>query len=253
MAYTAEQFLNIIKPAVIADMQKTKILASLTAAQALIESNKGNSGLTQKANNLFGIKANSAWKGPYVTMKTKENYGSGLVTVDAKFRAYANWQESINDHSNFLLTNKRYKNLIGVTDYKTACVLIKQDGYATSATYTKTLTDTIEKYNLWLWDLEALGGSLPVQPPFVLGKTYTLQSNMYVRNTPEGQNLALSDLTKDGQAHAFEDENGAVLRKGTRVTVKEVKTIDSGAIWLRIPSGWICGKGASGKVYAAGL
>ena len=249
MAYTAEQFLNIIHSAVVADMQKTKILASLTGAQALIESNKGNSGLTQKANNLFGIKANSAWTGPFVTMKTKENYNGQLVTVDAKFRAYGSWTESINDHSNFLLVNKRYSNLIGVTDYKTACVLIKQDGYATSSTYTKTLTDTIEKYNLWLWDLEALGGSIPVS--FVVGQTYTLQSDMYVRNAPEGANLALSDLTKDGQAHAFEKENKAVLRSGTRATVKEIKETDGGAVWLRIPSGWICGKGASGKIYVA--
>ena len=52
MSYTAEEFLAIIKPMVIKDMKSNKILASLTAAQALIESNKGNSGLTQKANNL---------------------------------------------------------------------------------------------------------------------------------------------------------------------------------------------------------
>ena len=56
MGYSAEEFLAIIKPMVIADMKKNKIAASLTASQALIESNKGNSGLTQKANNLFGIK-----------------------------------------------------------------------------------------------------------------------------------------------------------------------------------------------------
>ena len=88
MAFTAEHFLSIIKPAVIKDMQKTKILASLTAAQALIESNKGNSGLTQKANNLFGIKADKRWTGPFVEMNTKENYNGNLVTVKAKFRSY---------------------------------------------------------------------------------------------------------------------------------------------------------------------
>lgn len=249
MTYSAEQFLSLIKPAVIADMKKTKILASLTAAQALIESNKGNSGLTQKANNLFGIKADKRWNGPYVTMKTKENYNGQLVTVDSNFRAYASWGESINDHSNFLLVNKRYAPVIGVTDYKLACKLIKDCGYATSLTYTKTLTDTIERYNLWLWDLEALGGGIPVS--FTIGQTYTLQSDMYVRNAPEGSYLALGDLTKDGQTHAFQNENGAVLRSGTRVTVKDVKSLDSGAVWIKIPSGWICGKGASGKVYVA--
>lgn len=155
MAYTAENFLAKIKADVINDMKASGILASLTAAQALIESNKGNSGLTQKANNLFGIKANSAWKGMYVTMPTKEFVNGRYITVDAKFRAYASWKESINDHSKFLKDNKRYSNLLGVTDYKLACKLIKEDGYATSPTYTKTLTDTIERYRLYEWDKES--------------------------------------------------------------------------------------------------
>lgn len=152
MAYTAEGFLSIIKNDVIEDMKASRILASLTAAQALIESNKGNSGLTQKANNLFGIKANKAWKGEYVTMPTKEFVNGKYITVDAKFRKYSSWEASINDHSKFLTDNKRYSNLIGVRDYKLACKLIKDDGYATSPTYTKTLIDTIEKYKLYLWD-----------------------------------------------------------------------------------------------------
>lgn len=249
MAYTAEEFLNIIHEPVVRDMQKTGILASLTGAQALIESNKGNSGLTKKANNLFGIKADKRWTGPFVVMKTKENVNGKLITVDARFRAYNSWEESINDHSNFLLVNKRYSNLIGVTDYKTACILIKQDGYATSATYAQTLISTIEKYNLYLWDFEALSGSTSLPTLHEIGKTYTLQSDMRVRRSPKGDILAFDDLTKNAQAHAFKDDLGAILRKGTRVTVKEIKALDDGAVWLHIPSGWVCGKGASGTVY----
>lgn len=245
MGFSAEHFLKIIKPAVIEDMKRTKILASLTAAQALIESNKGNSGLTQKANNLFGIKADKRWTGPFVEMNTKENYSGNLVTVKAKFRSYGSWAESINDHSNFLLTNKRYSNLIGVIDYKLACVLIKQDGYATSATYTKTLTDTIEKYQLYLWDFEAISNAKPV---YQVGQTYTTTTNLYIRRDPKGENLHLGDVTENAKTNSFEDENGVVLKKFTRVTVKEVKEID-GSMWIRIPSGWICGYGQTGKVY----
>lgn len=251
MTYTVEQFLAIIKPFVIADMQRTKILASLTAAQGIKESKYGNSGLTQKGNALFGIKATKSWKGKTVTMPTTEYYNGVKTTVNAAFRAYDSWAESITDHSDFLLSNKRYSNLIGVTDYQQACKLIKADGYATGPQYDTGLIDLIKQYSLWLWDLEAMGGSLPIQPPFVLGKTYTLQSNMYVRNAPEGQNLALDALTENAKANAFEDENGAVLRKQTRVTVKELRILDTGAIWVRIPSGWICGRGKSGTVYVA--
>ena len=181
MAYTAEGFLSIIKNDVIEDMKASRILASLTGAQALIESNKGNSGLAQKANNLFGIKANKAWKGDYVTMPTKEFVNGKYITVDAKFRKYSSWEASINDHSKFLTDNKRYSNLIGVRDYKLACKLIKEDGYATSPTYTKTLTDTIEKYKLYLWDSQV--PSEPVLPTLRLGdrNDYVLHWQKYLQ------------------------------------------------------------------------
>ena len=84
MAYTAESFLKVLKPYVLQDMRNTGILASLTAAQAFIESNKGNSGLTQKANNLFGMKGE--YDGQYVIMPTTEYYNGVKTKVDAKFR-----------------------------------------------------------------------------------------------------------------------------------------------------------------------
>lgn len=245
MAYTVEQFLEIIKPAVIADMKQSKILASLTAAQAIIESNKGNSGLTKKANNLFGIKANKSWTGAFVTMPTKEFVNGQYITVNAKFRAYDSWAASISDHSAFLLKNKRYKNLIGVTDYKTACRLIREDGYATSPTYTKTLTDTIERYKLYEWD--SVGEGIPTT--YQIGRTYTLLSDMQVRQEPAGEYKPLAEFTPDGQKHGFSNDKGGALRKGTRVTVKDIQTLYTGAIWLQIPSGWVCGRGVSGNIY----
>ena len=131
MAYSTEEFLNKIKPMVIEDMRKTGILASLTASQALIESNKGNSGLTQKANNLFGMKG--AYNGQSVTMPTTEYYNGVKTTVNAAFRKYPSWAESIADHSGLFNRSSRYANLRGLTDYKLACKYVKDDGYATRA------------------------------------------------------------------------------------------------------------------------
>lgn len=155
MAYTADEFLTIIKPMVIEDMKKTGILASLTAAQALIESSKGNSGLTKKANNLFGMKG--AYNGQYVTMPTKEFENGGYITINAKFRKYPSWAESISDHSALFNRSARYANLRGCTDYKLACKRVRDDEYATSPTYTQTLIKTVENYRLYNWDREALG------------------------------------------------------------------------------------------------
>lgn len=163
MRYKAQEFLDVLKPYVIEDMKKTGILASLTAAQAFIESNKGNSGLTTKANNLFGMKG--SYKGQSINMATKEFVDGSYISVIASFRKYPSWAESIADHSALFNRLSRYSNLRGCKDYNLACKYVKQDGYATAPDYTRTLISTIERYKLYEWDQEALGGSNPYREP----------------------------------------------------------------------------------------
>ena len=90
-------------------------------------------------------------------MNTTEFYNGIRTTVKAKFRKYPSWEDSINDHSGLFWRSVRYENLRGCTDYKLACKYVKEDGYATSPTYTQTLINTIETYRLYIWDQEALG------------------------------------------------------------------------------------------------
>lgn len=87
----------------------------------------------------------------------------------------------------------------------------------------------------------------PVENPvdnkiyFDIGKTYTTQVDLNVR-TGAGTDYRIkkfSELTKDGQKHAYNQQN-AVLKKGTRVTCLGVYIVDN-EIWLKIPSGFICG------------
>ena len=162
MKYTAEQFLLAIKPFVIEDMKKSGILCSLTASQALIESDKGNSGLAVKGMNLFGIKG--SYNGQSVQMLTTEYYGGKPFKVMADFRKYPSWAESIADHSALFNRLDRYKNLRGCTDWIKATIYVKEDGYATSPTYTKTLQNVIQKYKLYEWDEEVLGVQPDLQP-----------------------------------------------------------------------------------------
>lgn len=75
-----------------------------------------------------------------------------------------------------------------------------------------------------------------------VGKTYTTQQDLNVRQEPNGELLSFDALTADGKAHAFIGPSGnAILKRGTKVTVREIKETGS-CTWLRIPSGWICGK-----------
>lgn len=150
------KFLAMVGPLAQADMQKSGILASLTIAQAILESGWGTSELATKANALFGIKADARWSGRAYSKDTKECYdGATYTTITALFRAYDSWAESVADHSAFLLANKRYAAVVGERDYKVACKAIKAAGYATDPGYPQKLIGLIEKYGLTVYDGKA--------------------------------------------------------------------------------------------------
>ncbi|MFW8687352.1 glycoside hydrolase family 73 protein, partial [Streptococcus pyogenes] len=133
---------------------KYKILPSLTAAQAILESGWGKHA---PHNALFGIKADASWTGKSFNTKTQEEYQAGVITdIVDRFRAYDSWDESIADHGQFLVDNPRYQSVIGEADYKKACHAIKDAGYATASGYAELLIQIIEENNLQKWDKEAI-------------------------------------------------------------------------------------------------
>ena len=164
--YTAQTFLATFKPYAINDMKDSNILASLTTAQAFIESNKGNSGLALQATNLFGIKG--SYNGQSVTMRTTEYYNGVAVKINAAFRKYPSWKESVADHSGMFNRMARYQNLRGETNYMKACVNVQADGYATSPVYATTLLNIINSYKLYEWDAEVFGYSVKKQPASII-------------------------------------------------------------------------------------
>lgn len=84
-------------------------------------------------------------------------------------------------------------------------------------------------------------------PSYEIGRTYTtMVDHLHVRYSPWGKIKEYTQLTRDGMKHAYSD---GCLKKGTSVTVKEIKNDDAGATWVRIPSGWICSITAKGEVY----
>ncbi|MDR9855987.1 glycoside hydrolase family 73 protein [Paenibacillus sp. VCA1] len=150
-------FISSIVPCAISDMRRCGIPASLTIAQAILESNWGTSGLTRQANNLFGIKG----KGPAgsVEMPTTEYVQGKAVKVTAAFRKYNSWTESIADHSNLLLNGTRdnparYHGVLHA-DYKKAAEEVWKGGYATDPKYPAKLIAIMEENNLPQYDNQA--------------------------------------------------------------------------------------------------
>lgn len=82
---------------------------------------------------------------------------------------------------------------------------------------------------------------------YLIGKSYkTIVDHLHVRYSIWGQIKEYAQLTVDGMRHAYSD---GCLKKGTTVTVKEVKKDETGATWVRIPSGWICAITSKGERY----
>lgn len=153
MTQEQKKFIERVGALAAADMQKSGVLASLTIAQAILESGWGKSGLTVKGNALFGIKAGTNWTGAVYSGKTQECYdGVTFTTVTGLFRAYGSWAESVANHSDLLSCNTRYKAVIGERDYKAACRAIAAAGYATDPKYADKLVQIIEAYALTAYD-----------------------------------------------------------------------------------------------------
>lgn len=145
-----QQYIDKYKDAAIEQMRRYKIPASITLAQALLESGAGSSYLATHANNHFGIKVSSDWSGPHVKQDDDRK--------NEKFRKYKNVADSYEDHSKFLLKD-RYKRLFDLDpmDYKAWARGLKACGYATSPTYANRLITIIETYELDDYDEDRVG------------------------------------------------------------------------------------------------
>ena len=128
-------------------------IISTPIAQTIIEGNWGRSTLA-KYHNHWGLKCGSSWKGQSINLKTKEEYTPGtLTTIKDNFRVYNSDEEGVKGYYDFIST-KRYANLKLAKNYYEYANMLKQDGYATSSTYVKTLVDTVNKFNLFKYDRE---------------------------------------------------------------------------------------------------
>lgn len=121
-------------------------------AQGVIESNWGNSTLSTKYHNYFGLKCGSKWTGKSVNMRTNEEYTPGTLTqINDNFRVYESMEEGVKDYFEFIRIT-RYQNLKGITDPRKYLGTIKADGYATSSKYVENNMRIVEQYNLSRYD-----------------------------------------------------------------------------------------------------
>ena len=145
----ASEYVDKYAEAAMEQMRKYGIPASVTLAQGILESGSGQSSLSRKGNNHFGVKASKSWL---------DNGGQYLIYTDdkpnEKFCHYASVADSFEHHSLILKGNKRYSNLFELSpdDYVGWTHGLQADGYATSKSYATSLQSIIQSHGLDRYD-----------------------------------------------------------------------------------------------------
>ncbi len=185
-----QRFLDYIEqyaPLALSEMAQSRIPASVTLAQGILETNAGDSYIARAANNHFGIKC---YKRPdykadgiiddrdfyhhqlaYGCLQMKDDH------VWDRFHKYHTVEHSYRHHTLLLTQESRYNwmireygHLVGqycqvephwlgrdtVPYYAAWCIGLKKSGYATSPQYARKLTYIIQTYELWRFDYQLI-------------------------------------------------------------------------------------------------
>ncbi|HUR30690.1 MAG TPA: glucosaminidase domain-containing protein [Saprospiraceae bacterium] len=142
-------YIDAYKLLAIDEMVRTGIPASVTIAQAIIESNAGSSKLARESNNHFGIKCKHYWDGREYFFPDDDRDAQGNL-IPSCFRQYGSVEESYVDHSDFLMRTGHYKPLFAYdkTEYELWAQGLELCGYASDSNYAEKLIRTIELYGL---------------------------------------------------------------------------------------------------------
>ena len=156
---TSKEIIEKVGPLFTEDQKKTGVLACISLAQFILESGYGKSNLAQNANNCFGMKKSlsgntwkgSTWDGKSIYTISTQEYGYG--SIQASFRKYSCIEDSIADHSAYLIGARddyglRYAGLKGCTNYNTAARIILNGGYCSGGSYVSQLCSLITKWDL---------------------------------------------------------------------------------------------------------
>lgn len=152
---TKQQFIQRIAPEAQDIQTQTGIRASISIAQAGLESDWGRSTLAYKYNNFFGVKASDGMQS--VSLETSEYIDNKWVQVKAPFRVYESWQASMEDHADLLLKGTtdnptRYARVVSGTNVQESAQALVDGGYATDPDYAVKLINIIKSYNLTQYD-----------------------------------------------------------------------------------------------------
>jgi flagellar protein FlgJ len=156
---TAEQtaFLTTVAGPARQSFVEHRVPASVTIAQAILESGWARGDLPRGANNYFGAKCVNGSPGTIAVgcrdYPTRECGASGCYQTTGNFRVYTSVLDSLRDHA-VILGKPRYAAAFAYTgEPDRFAAEVHKAGYATDPNYTKLLTDIMAKYDLYRYDV----------------------------------------------------------------------------------------------------
>jgi flagellum-specific peptidoglycan hydrolase FlgJ len=154
-----------LAPAAIEQGRIYGILPAFIMAVATLETGYGKSTLCNEANNLFSIKG--SYDGNSITLPTTEYVKGKPIKVNAKFKKYPSFRESVKDFCELIKNGVSWNRtaysraVIGVTDLEKACIQFGRTPYMTDPAYSGKLLAVIKSQALEVYD------SMPNQPAAV--------------------------------------------------------------------------------------
>ncbi|GGV12534.1 SLAP domain-containing protein [Lactobacillus acetotolerans] len=223
-ASTSSAFLDTAAKQAQKASKKYGLYPSVMIAQAIVESNWGQSGLAVNANNLFGMKADDSWMGPTYTSKTREETSAGKsYYVNANFRKYSSYEGSFDDNGKKLREGvswqpTRYQGawIENASSYAAATKALTGT-YATAHNYNTILNQRITAYDLTQYDPKVSNATA----------NYTVKASGSTYDWPTD--------------HSVSSTSGSVS-KGDNVTVDKTITYYDGSQRMHIAGkGWVDG------------
>ncbi len=216
---TAADYINTYRDLAVSEMRRSGVPASITLAQGMLESDYGRSTLARMANNHFGIKCHSDWKG--------ETFRKDDDRRNECFRKYRSVEESYRDHSDFLMKGSRYRFLFDLdpADYKAWAHGLKRAGYATDPQYAGLLIRKIEENSLYAYDRGYVAG--PVKP--------SVSDNARTTLADQGQTVRVppAAVTESGKKPALTADSGQTFTSAPSPVNQN--TITFGNVMARVP------------------
>lgn len=234
------KFLSAIKRACQLEMKSNKILASVTAAQAMHESNFGKKNYISDTNNLFRILIDTDWTGQCYSLEKRQLYISldDADSTDTLIKVYDSYDQCIHDRISYVLSARKskngpfkYKQVVGIKDYTKCikayirCGYIKDHlaGY-NDPSYESTIIGFIENYKLYEWDKEVFDG--------------VVTSNKYdVKKNADDTEVLLSTTVLDNAQFMAKNNQGYKIFNGETL-IEDPWEVDDSSILYRVRLSW---------------